>query len=195
MSIATPATRRPPETHRTDSHRGRARAQPAQPRRRDSARAVRRRHRRVGVGQVDADRGHSASRARAALLSRARHSRRAHAHHRLRAHRQGDRHRPESDRPHAALESGDVHGPVHADSRAVRRAARGEDSRLRAGALLVQREGRPLRGVSGRRSREDRDAFPARRLRALRGVQGQALQSRDARGSLPRAEHLRRARA
>ena len=99
------------------------------------------------------------------------------------------------DRPHAALESGDVHRPLHADPRAVRRAARGEDPRLRAGTLLVQREGRPLRGVSGRRPREDRDALPARRLRAVRGVQGKALQPRDARGALPRPEHRRRARA
>ena len=98
------------------------------------------------------------------------------------------------DRPHAALQPGDVHGPVHADPRAVRRAAGGEDPRLRAGALLVQREGRALRGVPGRRPGEDRDALPARRLRAVRGVQGQALQPRDARGALPRPEHRRRAR-
>ena len=110
----------------------------------------------------------------------------ARSHHGLRAHRQGHRHRPEPDRPHAALESGDVHGAVHADPRAVRRAAGGEDPRLRTGALLVQREGRALRGVPGRRAREDRDALSPRRLRAVRSVQGQALQPRDARGALPR---------
>ena len=37
---------------------------------------------------------------------------------------------------------------------------------------------------------QDRDALPARHLRALRGVQGQALQPRDAGGQLPRQEHL-----
>ena len=59
---------------------------------------------------------------------------RARAHHGARAHRQGHRHRPEPDRPHAALQPGDVHRAVHADPRAVRRAARGEDPRLRARA-------------------------------------------------------------
>ena len=118
----------------------------------------------------------------------------ARSHHGTRAHRQGHRHRPEPDRAHAALEPGDVHRAVHADSRAVRRAAGREDPRLRAGPLLVQREGRPLRGVPGRRAREDRDALPSRRLRAVRGVQGEALQSRDARGPLPRREHRGRAR-
>ena len=90
---------------------------------------------------------------------------------------------------------GDVHRTVHAHPRAVRRDARGEDPRLRAGAVLVQREGRALRGVPGRRAREDRDALSARRLRAVRRLQGQAIQSRDARGALPRPEHRRRARA
>ena len=39
------------------------------------------------------------------------------------------------------------------DPRAVRETARGADARLRAGALLVQRQGRPLRGLQGRRHR------------------------------------------
>jgi hypothetical protein len=34
--------------------------------------------------------------------------------------RQGDRHRPEPDRPHAALQPGDLHRAVHAHPRAVR---------------------------------------------------------------------------
>ena len=89
---------------------------------------------------------------------------------------------------------GHLHRALHADPRAVRRAARGEDPRLRPGPVLVQREGRALRGVPGRRAGEDRDALPARRLRALRGVQGAALQPRDARGPLQGQEHRRRAR-
>ena len=36
------------------------------------------------------------------------------------------------------------------------------DARLQAGPLLVQRQGRPLRGVPGRRRDRDRDALPAR---------------------------------
>ena len=55
------------------------------------------------------------------------------------------------------------------------------------GPLLVQREGRPLRGVPGRRHDQDRDALPARRLRPVRGVQGRALQPRHARHRRGRA--------
>ncbi len=44
-------------------------------------------------------------------------------------------------------------------------------ARLRAGPVLVQRQGRALRGLPGRRAREDRDALPARRVRDLRGLQ------------------------
>ena len=86
------------------------------------------------------------------------------------------------DRPHAALEPGDLHGRLHADPRAGSRPPRSQSARLRAGPLLVQREGRPLRGLRGRRRHQDRDALPARRLRHLRCLQGQALQPRDARG-------------
>ena len=47
--------------------------------------------------------------------------------------RQGHRDRPEPDRPDAALEPGDLHRPVHAHPRAVRRGARGARPRLRPG--------------------------------------------------------------
>ena len=53
-------------------------------------------------------------------------------------------------------------------------------ARLRARPLLVQREGRPLRGLPGRRRDPGRDALPAGRLRHLRCVQGQALRPRNA---------------
>ena len=71
------------------------------------------------------------------------------------------------------------------------------DARARgykAGPLLVQREGRPLRGVPGRRRAARRDALPARRLRHLRHVRRPALQPRDARGEVPRPLDRRRAR-
>ncbi len=57
---------------------------------------------------------------------------------------------------------------------------------LQARALLLQREGRPLRGLPGRWRDGHRDALPAQRVRHLRAVQGTALQPRDARGALPR---------
>ena len=56
----------------------------------------------------------------------------------------------------------------------------------RPGPLLVQRQGRTLRGLPGRRRDRHRDALPARRLRDLRAVQGPALQPRDPRREVPR---------
>ena len=71
----------------------------------------------------------------------------------------------------------------------------GAGARLQARALLLQRQGRALRGLPRRRADQDRDALPARRLRAVRAVPRQALQPRDARGALQGQEHRRRARA
>ena len=57
----------------------------------------------------------------------------------------------------------------------------------------LQCQGRPLRGLLGRRPAQDRDALPAGCLCAVRRVQGHALQPRDARGALQGQEHLRSA--
>ena len=57
----------------------------------------------------------------------------AHEDHRPRAHRQGDRHRPVADRPHAALEPGDLRQTVRRDPRPVHATAAVEDARLQAG--------------------------------------------------------------
>ena len=62
------------------------------------------------------------------------------------------------------------------------------------GPVLVQRERRSLRGVRRRRDDQDRDALPPRRLRPLRGLQGSALQPRDARGDVQGQDDRRRAR-
>ena len=108
--------------------------------------------------------------------------------------RQGDRDRPVADRPHAALEPGHLHRPVLVHPRPVRDGAGGEGPRLPAGPLLVQRQGRALRGLPGRRRDRHRDALPARRVRHLRAVQGPALQPRDARREVPRQVDRRGAR-
>ena len=79
--------------------------------------------------------------------------------------RQDHRHRPVADRPHAALQPGDLYRRLHPDPRVVRRPAGGQRPRLQARPLLLQREGRALRGLPGRRRHQDRDALPARRLR------------------------------
>ena len=60
------------------------------------------------------------------------------------------RHQPEPDRPHAALQPGDLQWLVHADSRAVRRHAGSALTRLHAGALQFQRQGWALRSLPGR---------------------------------------------
>ena len=171
----------------------RARQQPAEPHGGHPARPLRGRDRRLRLGQVHPGDRHPVSGAGAALLPGQGHPRRAHADRGARPDRQGHRHRPEPHRPHAALQPGDLHRAVHPDPGAVHPAARRQAARLRPGPVLVQREGRPLRGLPGRRAGEDRDALPSRRLRALRGVQGPALQPGDARGPLQGPEHRRRA--
>ena len=85
-------------------------------------------------------------------------------------------------------------GAFTPDPRLVRRAARGQGARLQAGPLLLQRQGRALRGLPGRRRDQDRDALPARRLRHLRRLQGQALQPRDAGDQVQGQVDRRRAR-
>ena len=157
------------------------------------ARLLRRRHRRLGVRQVLARARHALPGAGPAADGRTCHAGRAHRASRAGACRQGDRHRPVADRPHAALQPCDLHRRLHPDPRLVRGPARGQGARLRAGALQLQRQGRPLRGLPGRRPDQDRDALPARRLRHLRRVQGQALQPRDAGGRVSRQVDRRRA--
>ncbi len=103
---------------------------------------------------------------------------------RPRAPRQGDRHRPEPDRPHAALEPGDLHQRLQPHPQPDGDDARGARARLPAGPLQLQRQGRALRGLRRRRADQDRDALPARHLRHLRGLRRQALRPRDAGGAL-----------
>ncbi len=46
---------------------------------------------------------------------------------------------------------------------------------FKSGTVFLQRRGRPVRKLPGRRHHEDRNALPARRLRPLRSVRRQAL--------------------
>ena len=172
----------------------RGRAQPQVDRRRVPGREVHRRHRRLRLGEVDARQRDRLQGARQPAQPPAGEAGRARRRRGDRVLRQGDRDRPAADRPHAALEPGDVHRSVHPHPRAVLAHARSEGARLQARALLVQRQGRALRDLQGRRPDQDRDALPARRLRAVRDVQGQALQPRDARGAVQGQDDRRRAR-
>ena len=163
---------------------GVTRQQPAGHRRRDPDRALRLGHGRLRLGQVDARQRRGLPRARQPVAARPPQAGRAPRDRGPGAVRQGDRDRPVADRPDAALEPRDLHRPVLARARALLAHARGAHARLHAGPLLVQRQGRPLRGVRGRRDDPHRDALPAGRVRAVRGLQGQALQPRDARHPL-----------
>ena len=70
----------------------------------------------------------------------------------------------------------------------------GQGPGVPAGAVLVQRQGRPVRGVRRRRHHQDRDALPARRLRPLRSLQGRPIQPGHARHQLQGKKHRRGAR-
>ena len=59
---------------------------------------------------------------------------------------------------------------------AVRNDARGQGARLQARPILFQRQGRKVRIVRRRRIRPDRDAVPAGRDRAVRGVPRRQVQ-------------------
>ena len=123
-----------------------------------------------GSGKSSLDRRHAPPRRAREALPRDGAGRRVRRASRARAHRQGHLDRSGAHRPHAALEPGDVHRRLRAPARALRGPARGARARLQGGALLVQREGRPLRGVPGRRRPPRRDALPAGHLRHVRHV-------------------------
>ena len=133
-------------------------------------------HRRERVGQVHAGARRALRRAQAREGrlgqegGRARPPRGARVRHRRRARRS------DADRPHAAIEPGDLPEGLRSDPRAVRRHQGREGARPDRQPLLVQRARRPLRGLPGRGRGEGRDAVPRRRLRALRAVRGPPLQ-------------------
>ena len=91
------------------SSRGARAAQPEGDRRRLPARRVHLRHRRLGLGQVDARQRDPLPGGRQPPAPGAAAARRARPDRGARAGRQGDQHRPVADRPHAALEPGHLH--------------------------------------------------------------------------------------
>ena len=96
---------------------------------------------------------------------------------RNRVHRQGHPHRPVADWAHAAFESRDLHRRLHPDSRSLCHAAGVARARLQGRTLLVQRCRRTLRSLPGRRAAPHRDELSAGRVRPVRGVRRQTLQS------------------
>ena len=159
--IEVPAKRRQAERLRRD--RGRLRAQPAEDRRRRSRSGV--------LCCVTGVSGSGKSTLVNEVLYKAVGNRlhqtrqragSAPADHRPRPARQDHLGRPVADRPHAALEPGHLHRAVRPDPRAVLEDPGGAGARLQARPVLVQRQGRALRGVPRRRPDQDRDALPAR---------------------------------
>ena len=189
----------PPSAARAEEaapHQGRRRARQQSEERhgRNPARHLHLRHRRLRRRQVDLPDRDAVQGRVAPHHGLARAPGRARPHRGPRIPRQGHRHRPVADRPHAALQPGDLYRRLHADPRLVRRPAGSQGARLPARPLLLQRQGRPLRGLPGRRRHQDRDALPARRLRHLRRLPRQALQPRDAGGHFQGQVDRRRAR-
>ena len=90
------------------------------------------------------------------------------------------------------LQSRHLYGAVQRDPQSVRRYPGGQGPGLRPGTILLQHQGRPLRGLLRRRHAEDRDALPVRRICPLRGVPRQALQPGNPGGEIQGQEHLRR---
>ena len=193
-SIPMPEERREPEQRFDPAHRRRG-AQPARHRRRDPARHAHARDRRVRIGQV---------------LARERHARAC-------AGEQVSTGRDVAPASTRAIEGLDaIDKVIDIDQTPIGRTPRSNpatytgvwddvrqlfastpDAKARGyspGSLLVQREGRSLRGVQGRRPDQDRDALPARRLRTVRGLRRCTLQPRDAPGHLPRQDRLRHPR-
>ncbi len=149
------------------------------------------RHRRVRRGQVHPGQRDPLPRPRPAAERRARGGRPAPGRSRGRAPRQGDRHRPAAHRSHPAQQPGHLHQGVRRHPRCLRPHPGGPHLRVRPRALQLQHEGRPLRGVRGRRGEAGGDALPGRRLRPLRGVRRQALQRGHAARALQGQEHRR----
>jgi energy-coupling factor transporter ATP-binding protein EcfA2 len=98
--------------------------------------------------------------------------------------------RPDADRPHHALEPGELRRRLRRDPRALREAARGEGARLHRRHVQLQLGQRPLPHLRRQRLRARRDAVPLRRLPALPGLRRHALppecsRSRDRGGRAP----------
>ena len=185
--LAIPGARhQAPRQRSEDQAHGRDRAQPQGRRRQHPAERVDVRHRRQRLGQIDARarralRGYQAREGRMGQAGRdVPHARRLRVHHRRSAGRSG------ADRPHAALESGYLPQGVRSDPRALRRVQGRAIARPDVEPLLLQRAGRPLRSLSGRRRSAGRDAVSRGRVRALRPVRRQAVQAASAGGALPR---------
>ncbi len=160
-SIEVPKLRRQPDPKRCAETEGRARQQPSARRPGNPGRPVHLHHRRVRFRQVHAGQRHPVPDRRSGIERRVGAAGALRRHRETGPVRQGAGHRPVADRTHAALQPGHIHGRVHAAARIVRAGARVARARLPAGPFQLQRQGRALRGLRGRRPDQGRDALPA----------------------------------
>src|SRR5437870_2537713 len=173
--------------------RRRARAQPQGRDRADPAPDAHGRQRRVGLRQIHACPRHALPRRRARLQDRIHAARRLRRRHRPRVPQGRPSDRPGADRPHAALEPRDLRQGVRRDPKALRGSAPIPGARPRRRRVLVQRTGRAVRVVSGRRLPEARDVLLRGRVRDLPGVRGATVPARRPHREVPRPGHQRRA--
>ncbi len=122
------------------------------------ARHARGHHRRLRVGQEHAGQRGSLQGAVEAAGGHADAAGRARRGGRPRARPQGRQHRPVADRPEQPLEPGDVRRLLRHDPRPVHAGAALGRARLQGGPVQLQRQGRPVRGVPGRRRRSPRSS-------------------------------------
>ena len=193
--IAVPAVRRPADTEPRAHRRRRARAQPAGHRRALPARLLRRRDRRLRVGQVDAGQRHPLHRPgqqAATVPARCPAGTR-----RSRASSTSTR-SCTSTRARSAGRRGRNPATYTGVFDHVRRLfAETTEAKVRGylpGRFSFNVKGGRCEACSGDGTHQDRDELPARRLRAVRGLPRRAVQPRDARGALQGQDHRRRAR-
>ena len=146
-SIEMPAIRRPVDRQASAHRRRRPRAQPARDRRVVSARRADLGDRCVRLGQVDAGQRHPGGGAGQPAQRRPAGPGPAYPGHRAGPPGQAGAGGPVADRPHAAIQPGHLHRGVRQDPHAVRRHHRGQSPWLSTRSVLVQRQGRSLRGV------------------------------------------------
>ena len=147
--VPTPEVRRPGNGHFPTYYRSQG-EQSAQYRRGNSPGPTYLRHRRVRVGQEQPGLRDSLQAPGPDALPGPRHPGKARRRYRRGEHRQSRQHRPVSHRPHSTQQPRHLYRRLHPHPGAIRQPPRVSRSGIQARPLLLQRQGRPLRGLPGR---------------------------------------------
>ena len=148
----------------------------------------------VGIGQIDAGECNAAAHPQPKVLPFADRTLALYVNQRIGTYRQGGHCGPVTPGTHTTFEPRHLYGRVPGHQKPLRPTARGTDEGLQARTILVQHRRRSMRSLFGQRIQDHRDELPARRDGALRGMPGQALQSRDAGSALQGKVDCRRTR-